>query len=68
MADPTDPVVINYLATHAKAAPALAANVAFLANASPTNADIVAQTRALTHQTTAVIRMLLGMLDVTDGT
>ena len=57
-----------YLALIAKADNALAANIAFLANASPTNADIVAQVRLLTRECQALIRMALGQLDTTDGT
>lgn len=58
------------------------ANNTYLAIQSPTNANVVAQVRALTNQSnavvaqlraltrqnTAVIRLLLGLLDGTDGT
>jgi hypothetical protein len=42
---------------------ALAQNKAFLALASPTNADVLAQVKALTRQMNGVIRLLLGQLD-----
>jgi len=65
-----------------RAAAALAANVTdqadnatYLAIASPSAAQVAAQVRALTRQSTtqareltAVIRLLLGLLDSTDGT
>lgn len=52
----------------AKAPNALANNSAFLALSAPTQAQAVAQVTALTRQMNAVIRILLGMLDTTDGT
>lgn len=42
---------------HARARQAYAANRAFLANATPTNAQVVAQVRALTRQTNALLRL-----------
>jgi hypothetical protein len=45
---------------------ALAANRDFLALASPTNAQTLAQVKALTRQTNAVIRLLVGDLTDTD--
>lgn len=68
MADPNDPVVIRYLGLFTKAQQAIDNNIAFLANATPTNADVVAQVRALTRQHDAIIRLLLGLLDDTTGT
>lgn len=49
-----------------RAATALQANRDFLALASPTNAQTLAQVKALTRQNTALIRLALGRLDSTD--
>lgn len=49
-----------------QAATALANNRTFLAIASPTNAQVVAQAKALTRQNNALIRLILGKLDATD--
>ena len=46
-----------------RAATALQGNRDFLALASPTQADALAQIKDLTRQNTAVIRLLLGLLD-----
>lgn len=51
-----------------RALSALDVNAAFLALASPTNAQLAAQVKALTRQSTALIRLVLGSLDSTDGT
>lgn len=45
----------------AKAGPALAANTTYLAIASPTNAQALAQTRALTRQVNAMMKLVAGM-------
>ena len=51
-----------------KAAAALAANATFLALPSPTNAQVVAQVQRNAKECSAVIRLLLGLLDSTTGT
>lgn len=51
-----------------KATQALTANNTFLALASPTNAQVLAQTRTLTRECSALIRLALNLLDTTDGT
>lgn len=59
---------VNADALRDRAAAALDANAAFLANNSPTNAQVLGQVRLLTRECNAVIRLLLGMLNSTDGT
>lgn len=49
-----------------RARDAIDANKAFLAKASPTNADVLAQVKALTRQQNAVVRLLIGALDSAD--
>ena len=44
-----------------KASNAIAANVTYLAIASPSNAQVAAQVRALTRQTNALMRLVAGM-------
>jgi hypothetical protein len=44
---------------HTKARQAYTVNRAFLANAAPTNAQVLAQVRALTRQTQALIRLVV---------
>jgi hypothetical protein len=47
---------------------ALDTNAAFLALDPPTQAQVLAQVRALTRQSSALIRLSLGYLDSIDGT
>lgn len=49
-----------------QAADALAGNTAFLNIASPSNAQTLAQVKALTRQNNKIIRMLLRKFDATD--
>jgi hypothetical protein len=51
-----------------RARKALIDNDDFLAVVTPTNAQVLAQVQRLTRETSAVIRLLLGFLDTTDGT
>lgn len=44
-----------------KASNAIAANVTYLAIASPSNAQVTAQVRALTRQVNALMRLTAGM-------
>lgn len=50
-----------------KAKSALTTNATFLAIASPTNAQVSAQVKALTRQVNALIRLATRTLDTTDG-
>lgn len=47
---------------------ALEANATFLALTNPTNAQILAQTKMLTRECSALIRLVLNLLDSTSGT
>lgn len=58
----------NEATIRSRAATALAANNAFLALSSPTNAQVLAQTKVLTRENTALIKLALGLLDDTTGT
>ncbi len=64
--DPPDEVTRRTIED--RAVTALDANAAFLALASPTNAQVLTQVKVLTRECTAVIRLLLGRLDSTTGT
>jgi len=66
--DQLDVALANRDALTAKAQQALTTNAAFLALASPTNAQTLAQVRVLTRECNAIIRLLLNQLDMTDGT
>ena len=52
----------------ARAEQALTINADFLALANPSNAQTLAQVKALTRECSAVIRLLLGRTETTDGT
>lgn len=56
----------NRTTIETQATQALDTNRTFLANASPTNAQTLAQVKALTRQNNGLIRLLLNRLDGTD--
>lgn len=60
--------IANRATLEERAATALAANATFLAIATPTNAQTLAQVKTLTKECTALIRLALNLLDSTDGT
>lgn len=62
----TSSFAANSVTLQSRAAAALASNRTFLALASPTNAQVLAQVQALTKQNTALIRLLLNQFDGTD--
>ena len=57
----------NAESLRAKASAALTANATFLAIASPTNAQTLAQVQRLTRECTALIRLLIGDVSVDDA-
>lgn len=63
-----DVSVVNGPTLLAKATAALSNNAAFLGIASPTTAQTVAQTQALTRQIDALIRLVMGQLDTIANT
>ena len=66
---PARPVAdVNADTIRAKAAAAIGVNATYLALASPTNAQVSAQVKALTRECTGLIRLLLGQLDDTSDT
>lgn len=68
-AAPAVPVsATNQQSLQQKAQAALATNATYLGLASPTTAQAVAQVAVLTRECSAVIRLLLGLLDSTSGT
>lgn len=60
------PTAVNADAIRTAATQALDANRTYLAVASPTNAQNLAQIRALTRQNNKIIRQVLGLFDGTD--
>jgi hypothetical protein len=60
------PEEINAAAIRDAATTALADNRTFLAIASPTNAQTLAQVKALTRQINGLVRLILDRLDGTD--
>lgn len=65
---PLPPDRVNAKSLETRIETALTNNATFLALASPTNAQTLAQVRALTRQMNAVARLIAGKLDTTDGT
>lgn len=65
---PPDPVVVNRQTLEERAVAALDVNNTYLARETPTNAQNLAQIRALTRECTALIRLVVGHLDDTEGT
>jgi len=62
------PNQINEATIHKRIAAALAANATYLALPTRTNAQVAAQVEVLTRQNAALIRLVAGLLDTTDGT
>lgn len=58
----------NQQALADKLVQAIAANDAYVAIVSPTNAQVAAQVQRLTKECSALFRLMLGQLDTTAGT
>lgn len=58
----------NRATIETKAKAALTANATYLSTAAPTNAEIAAQVKLLTRENNALIKLMLGLLDDTNGT
>lgn len=67
-AAPADDDAANADALRQRAVAALTANANYLALASPTQAQAIAQVDRLTRECSALIRLMLGALDSTAGT
>jgi hypothetical protein len=63
---PDPPEVVNEATLRTQAFAALAANRTALAVATPTNAQLIGQVKALTRQNNALIRLALNLLDGPD--
>lgn len=63
-----DTATANSVTVHNRAETGLAVNSAFLAISSPSNAQTLAQVKALTRQVSGLIRLTLGKLDDITGT
>ena len=61
-----DQQTLNYDTIVAQAVGALVSNTAYIDLATPTNAQVAAQVKALTRQNNKIIRLVLGRLDGTD--
>jgi hypothetical protein len=59
---------LNRTSLLAAAGNAIGGNITALNVASPTNAQVIAQVKALTRQNNVLIRVICGLLDSTDGT
>jgi hypothetical protein len=61
-----NPAEVNLTTLQAQAIAALAQNRAAIAASNPTNAQVIAQVKALSAQNNALIRIVLGLLDGTN--